>query len=327
MNRIYHSWALLVYLLFGCVCLTPVVAVAQESQHSVSSSSDYAPPINPPNLDDLAVFIEHLEKLDIEIATMDTATVNAPQPDPSPASVAAMQVPAAPIAAQPNPIVVPVIAKPSSATESLSSTQSSSVPSVPALPEIQMVEAPPTPVVVADTSSESADPLRLVLNIKGSSKKVKSRQIPDETGMTTGYLDARCYQLDVFDAQSEAKVGKAEQCFSEISSGSATPSLSGIQMIETTILKLDEGRLVVQELSTLQPLNWSTGDGDDDEYTHLTGARTLGNARVQSADKPFTSTGSFKQRRVKLRSSGMIDLSREHDGEIAIDSVFVLDLS
>lgn len=324
MRRVNYRWSLVVFAVAGIGQVLPASLFAQEHQQSVSQSSEYAPPLNPPDLGDISVFLKQLEKLDIEIASFESQQATS-LPVVAPTSPTVMSPEIAPQTIPPleipplTPAEIPVVIKTQPTVET-------AVPAVQTLVKPVKRELRPSSASrTQEVSTATTVPERLVLNIKGTGTE-SLRQVPDETGMTTGYMDARCYKTDVFDAQTGARAGVVEQCLSEIASGEATPSLSGKQIIETTIFNLDEGRLVVQELSTMQPLNWNDLVGaDDDQFTHVTASRSSSNALIQSDEGPLSTTGIFKRQKVKLRSSGMIDLSREQDGEVSMDSIVVLE--
>ena len=169
---------------------------------------------------------------------------------------------------------------------------------------------------------------RLALNFRGTGT-AEPRQVPDTLGIGSGgMLDANCFSADVYDLASGRRLGTVEDCLTEVSMGSAAPSGSGVQVVGTTIFELERGwltgRLVIQGMTSVQPVNWPTENGDV-TFTHVTGANASMNA-VVDGDGGFANTGDFAGRSATVRLSGQVDLSKASQGEITFDCVFVVDV-
>lgn len=167
---------------------------------------------------------------------------------------------------------------------------------------------------------------RLTLNFKGTGNAVR-KQVPDNTGMQlspSGMLRADCFSADVFDLKTGQKLGTAQDCLSIIAADDA-PSGSGLQVVGTTVFNLPKGKLVVQGLTSVQPVNWPTSNKDGIEFTHITGANSPSNA-VLSGTGEFSSTGRFENVEATSRLSGLVNMSRIGQGEITFDCIFVVDL-
>ncbi len=172
------------------------------------------------------------------------------------------------------------------------------------------------------------DPDRLVLNFKGTGSGVE-RMVPDTTGMgqtdEDGMMAADCFEAPFFSLGGK-KLGIAQDCLTVVSSDGGTPTGLGLQIIGTTVFDFDrgQGRLVVQGLTTVQPVNWPTTDGEV-EFTHVTGAAGAGAVVVAPAGE-FANTGDFEGRAAVTRLSGLVDMARLDEGVITFDCLFVVDV-
>ena len=187
--------------------------------------------------------------------------------------------------------------------------------------------------VLAPLSMVSADGAlaadeRLALNFVGADDTPVAREVPDTLGVgdsANGLLAANCFEADVFDLVSGERLGSAEDCLSEIAMGGGTASGSGVQVVGTTIFDLERGRLVIQGLTSVQPVNWPTL-GERFRFTHVTGANSTANA-VVDGEGIFANTGDFVGTQARVRLSGQVDLSMASEGRIAFDCIFVVELS
>jgi len=182
--------------------------------------------------------------------------------------------------------------------------------------------------VTATFSSAALSDQRLLLNFKGTASAF-SKAVPDNTGLhltSNGLLDSNCFTADVFDLNNGNKLGTAEDCLSEIAVGGNTDSGSGVQVVGTTTFNLKNGRLVVQGLTSVQPVNWPTENSDGITFTHITGANSPTNA-VLDGPGDFSNTKRFKRASARVRLSGQVDLSQLEDaGQITFDCIFVVDI-
>lgn len=181
-------------------------------------------------------------------------------------------------------------------------------------------------LLISGAATVSANTERMTLNFKGTAQAVP-KQVPDALGVgnnNNGLLDADCFSADLLDLKTGEKLGTAEDCLSEIAGGTDTTSGSGVQVVGTTVFNLQRGKLVIQGLTTAQPVNWPTQNSEV-EFTHITGANSPDNA-VLSAGGEFSSTGFYQNAVATVRLSGQVDLSKAAMGEITFDCVFVVDL-
>lgn len=182
------------------------------------------------------------------------------------------------------------------------------------------------PLLISSLTAANAATERLTLNFKGTGMAVP-KQVPDALNVgssNNGLLDANCFSADLLDLNTGQKLGTAEDCLSEISAGSDTTSGSGVQVVGTTVFNLSRGKLVIQGLTTAQPVNWPTLNSDV-QFTHITGANSPDNAVLQGGGE-FSSTGIYQNAEASVRLSGQVDLSKAAMGEITFDCVFIVDL-
>ena len=176
------------------------------------------------------------------------------------------------------------------------------------------------------TTDASANPGRMVINYKGTGTAVP-KVVPDALGVgpnANGLLDANCFEAEIFDLQSGALLGTAEDCLSEIAAGADTVSGSGVQVVGTTVFNMKDGRLVVQGMTSVQPVNWPT-ENSEVVFTHITGANSPNDA-VLRGDGEFASTGVYANASATVRLSGQVDLSQASNGQITFDCIFVVDV-
>jgi len=167
---------------------------------------------------------------------------------------------------------------------------------------------------------------RLIINYRGTGTAVP-KVVPDSLGVgpnANGLLNANCFEAEIFDLQSGELLGTAEDCLSELAVGTETTSGSGVQVVGTTVFNLASGRLIVQGLTSVQPVNWPTNNSDV-VFTHITGANSPANA-VLTGTGEFASTGEFANATARVRLSGQVDLSQVADGTITFDCIFVVDI-
>ena len=169
---------------------------------------------------------------------------------------------------------------------------------------------------------------RMVLNFRGGDV-AEPLEVPDTFGVgdsANGLLASNCFTADVFDLASGERLGTAEDCISEIAVGGSTASGSGVQVVGTTIFELDgRGRLVIQGMTSVQPVNWPTTNGSV-RFTHVTGANSPDDA-VIDGDGVFANTGDFVGAEARVRLSGQVDLARIEEGRITFDCIFVVDVT
>lgn len=181
-------------------------------------------------------------------------------------------------------------------------------------------------LLVSGAANVSANTDRMTLNFKGSAQAVP-KQVPDALDVGTnlnGLLDANCFSADLLDLKTGERLGTAEDCLSEIAGGTDTTSGSGVQVVGTTVFNLPLGKLVIQGLTTAQPVNWPT-QNNEVLFTHITGANSPDNA-VLTGGGEFSSTGIYQNAVATVRLSGQVNLSMAAMGEITFDCVFVVDL-
>ena len=175
------------------------------------------------------------------------------------------------------------------------------------------------------TTTHAASEL-MTINYKGTGTAVP-KVVPDTLGVgpnANGLLDANCFEAEIFDLKSGELLGTAEDCLSEIAIGPDTASGSGVQLVGTTVFNLDDGRLVVQGLTSVQAVNWPT-ENSDVVFTHITGANSPNNA-VLRGEGEFGSTGIYANASARVRLSGQVDLSQLGEGQITFDCIFVVDV-
>jgi len=181
-------------------------------------------------------------------------------------------------------------------------------------------------LLFVSVSTALAEERRMALNFKGTAT-AEPMEVPDTLNVganNNGLLAANCFTAEVFDLASGEFLGTAVDCLSEIAAGGDTESGSGVQVVGTTIFNLEEGRLVFQGLTSVQPINWPT-QNDDVVFTHITGANSPDNAIITGTGD-LASTGVFSNATVRARLSGQVDLSRVEEGVITFDCIFVLDI-
>lgn len=180
-------------------------------------------------------------------------------------------------------------------------------------------------LLAAGTANVALADERLTLNFRGSDT-AEPRVVPDSLGLgpnANGLLDANCFTTDVYDLATGDRLGTAADCLSEIAMGGDTASGSGVQVIGTTIFELDgRGRMVIQGLTSVQPVNWATTNGDE-RFTHITGANSPDDATVNGTGL-FANTGDFAGTEARVRLSGQVDLSQAGEGRITFDCIFVV---
>ena len=175
------------------------------------------------------------------------------------------------------------------------------------------------------TTTHAASEL-MTINYKGTGVAVP-KVVPDTLGVgpnANGLLDANCFEADIFDLKSGELLGTAEDCLSEIAAGPDTASGSGVQLVGTTVFNLEDGRLVVQGLTSVQAVNWPT-ENNNVVFTHITGANSPNDA-VLRGEGEFGSTGAYANASARVRLSGQVDLSQLDDGQITFDCIFVVDV-
>ena len=181
-------------------------------------------------------------------------------------------------------------------------------------------------LTIATATTTHAATERMTINYKGTGIAVPN-VVPDTLGVgpnANGLLDANCFVADIFDLKSGELLGTAEDCLSEIAAGPDTESGSGVQLVGTTVFNLDDGRLVVQGLTSVQAVNWPT-ENSDVVFTHITGANSPNNA-VLRGEGEFGSTGIYANASARVRLSGQVDLSQLGEGQITFDCIFVVDV-
>lgn len=179
--------------------------------------------------------------------------------------------------------------------------------------------------IVTATTTHAASEL-MTINYKGTGTAVP-KVVPDTLGVgpnANGLLDANCFEAEIFDLKSGELLGTAEDCLSEIAVGPDTASGSGVQLVGTTVFNLDDGRLVVQGLTSVQAVNWPT-ENSNVVFTHITGANSPNDA-VLRGEGEFGSTGAYANASARVRLSGQVDLSQLADGQITFDCIFVVDV-
>lgn len=182
-------------------------------------------------------------------------------------------------------------------------------------------------LLVSACAMKEVPPKHLILNFKGEAKG-EVKQVPDSVGQDDnagGFLQADCFKADVFDPATDKKLGTAQDCLTIIGVGTNTGSGSGLQVVGTTLFELEgKGRLVVQGLTTVQPVNWPTSNSNM-IFSHTTGANSPKFSTVASSGE-FSNTGDFKGKKTRTRLSGLVDLKREPEGIITFDCLFVVTL-
>ena len=182
-------------------------------------------------------------------------------------------------------------------------------------------------LLLSSLSNAYATERRMAINYIGTATAVPG-QVPDTLNVGNngnGLLDANCFTAEIRDLASGEVLGTGVDCLSEIGAGADTPTGSGVQLVGTTVFNLPEGRLVIQGLTTVQPVNWPTANADV-VFTHITGANSPNNA-VLTGTGDFASTGIYSNATATARLSGQVDLSRLGDGVITFDCIFVVDVN
>ncbi len=127
-------------------------------------------------------------------------------------------------------------------------------------------------------------------------------------------LDARCFEMDLFDAKTGNVIGRGSDCLSDIApSGDG----GGLMMTATTFFYFPGGTLVSRGRVTVQPV--LTGSP---EFTHITGA-----VPSPSDNNVIYGDGKFKKAADSgsVRLAGAVNLS-DFPSSIFFDCVFVIDI-